>query len=303
MVMTNFRYPQDGPPLRLGETYYIELQSTDDAGIPIGEPETSTFRIPVATVTLRSPADGTVPSTIAPQFTWDARGRYFLVTIYDEQSDWSFISGAVEGTSWTYDGEDLQPGKTYAWNVAPANEMGDPVGDSSDTWYFSLAPENQVTLVSPVNQDVESLTPSFSWRAISVTSGTVEYNIVIQDQDGNTVHSATVASTTYQYPDDAPELSNAARYSWSVNAESNNVEIGIRSEPATFTTPFAEAGDTTATLEDLTQMVLLVLADYPQYDSFKNKVLVSISDESGPLTPSAFLELFETFKIVSVSAQ
>jgi len=304
IVMTSFKYPNDAPPLQLGTTYYIELQATDDSGIPIGEPSTISFTLPVSEVTLRSPADGSVVSSKTPRFAWDGTAPYYVVMVYDEQSDWNYISGPVEETSWTYDGEDLMPGKTYAWNVSPATEMGDPVGDSSDTWYFSIPPEGQVTLVSPVNEDVDSLFPTFVWNAVEPPGGqgTVQYNIIIEDENGGAIHSAAVTSTSYQYPQDAPALSNAARYYWSVNAELNNAEIGKRSERASFRTPLTEAGAAaTATMEDIGNMVLTVLADYPQFGDFENKVLVSISDETGPITPSAFMELFDTFKIVKVS--
>jgi len=131
----------------------------------------------------------------------------------------------------------------------------------------------------------------------------MEYTIIIEDENGSAIHTATVTSTTYQYPQDAPELGWATLYLWSVNAELNNAEIGRRSERASFTTPFAPAGTVEATMENIGQMIKLVLSDYPQYASFLEKVLISISDESGPVTPEAFMELFETYKIISVSSQ
>ena len=80
------------------------------------------------------------------------------------------------------------------------------------------------------------------------------------------------------------------------------MEVGARSEPASFTTPFTAPGEeVVATMEQISQMILMVLEDYPQLAEFQDKVLTSISDESGPLTPSGFLELFETYKIVKVS--
>ena len=51
------------------------------------------------------------------------------------------------------------------------------------------------------------------------------------------------------------------------------------------------------------QIVKVVLDRFPQYAEYQDKVLVSISDETGPLTPSSFLELFDTFKIVKVTEQ
>jgi len=301
LVMTNFTYPDDAPTLRLGVTYYLELQATDDGGIPIGRPETTSFMLPSAEIALSAPPDGSTASTSNPRFSWQSPARTFVVLIFDEASDWSYMSGPLTEKSWTYDGEDLQPGRTYAWNVSPANEAGEPMGESSETWYFTLASENQMILVSPVNQEVDSTTPTFTWKALPV-EGTVNYTILIEDSEGNAVHSATVTSTSYPYPADAPELAPGARYQWSVNGEQNNVEIGLRSEPASFTTPLA-AGAQEATMADVTSMILNVLTNYPQYASFQDKVIVSISDETGPLTPNSFLELFESYKLVEVNTR
>jgi len=304
VVMTNFRYPQDAQSLRLGETYYLELQATDDSGIPIGEPAVSTFIIPVDEVTLMGPADGSTPSSSSPSFSWQGTSPFYVVTITDPEGGWSYMSGTIEDTRWIYDGEDLIPGTTYSWNVSPASDDGEPVGDSSDSWTFTLAAAGQVTLVSPVNEEGDSLTPTFTWSAFeSSTQGSIDYTIVIEDDSGTALHSATVSATSYQYPVDAPELEYAKRYMWSVNAEQNSAEVGTRSEQASFTTPLAEAGTTAASMEEISDMVKVVLGSYPQFADFEEKILISISDETGPMTPSAFMELFETFKITSVTAE
>lgn len=305
LVMTSFTYPQDAPPLRMGVNYNLELQATDSSGIPIGDPATTTFTIPVSQVTLRSPADGTVSSTATPRFMWQGTSPYYVVMIYEEGSDWNYISHGITQTSWLYDGEDLRPGMTYGWNVSPANTGGDPVGESSPTWYFSLTAEGQVALVSPVDTDVENINPTFTWKAVSAPSGggTVEYNIIVTDGNISTIHSATVTSTSYQYPQDAPALDYTTRYLWSVNAEMNNTEIAKRSESASFTTPLAAPGTQVATTEDVSKMIVLILTKYPQYADFQEKILASISDNTGPLTPAGFIQLLDTFNIKSVSSR
>ncbi len=302
VVMTSFTYPDDAPVLRLGITYYLELQATDDGGIPIGAPATTTFVLPAAEISLSSPPDGTTVSTNTPRFSWQSSARTFAVLVFDEASDWSYLSGPVTEKSWTYDGEDLLPGRTYAWNVSPANEAGEPVGDSSETSYFTLASENQVILTSPVNEQVDSMTPTFTWQEIDA-QGTVNYTIMIEDENGSPLHSATVTAASYQYPSDAPALESGGRYMWSVNAEQNNVEIGLRSERASFTAPIVSDSQQDATMEDVTAMILNVLANYPEYSALQDKVIVSITGDSGPLTPNAFLELFDSYRLVEVRSR
>lgn len=305
IVMTQFSYPNDAPPLRLGVMYNLELQATDDSGIPIGEPVAATFTIPVSPVVLRAPADGSKPSTKSPRFEWDGNARFYVVMIYDEESDWTSVSGAVEGKSWEYDGEELQSGKTYAWNVAPANEMGDTVGASSDTWYFSLPGANQVVLTSPLNVQVDTIFPMFTWQALESPTGqgAVEYSITIEDRNGNAVQTARTTVPNYQYPQDAPMLRYGARYEWFITAFQENVAIGVPSERGSFTTPLSGEADMVSTMEELGDIVKVVLGEYPEFDPFKEKVLVSVSDENGPMTPSAFLELFDTYKIVRVTGK
>ena len=301
IFFTYFSYPNDAPPLRLGEVYYLEVQATDDSNIPLGEPVQMTFTLPTEEVILRSPRNESIPPSNTPTFSWRSNAPYHVIMIFDETSDWSYISVSIKGTTWTYDGEDLQPGKTYAWNVSPANEMGEPVGKSSATWRFTLAAEDQVTLVSPVDEAVDSIYPTFTWKEIG--EGQVNYTIFIEREDGTLVHSATVSSTSYKYPQDAPVLSYAFEYYWSVSAEQNGIEIGRRSGRSFFTTPFSETGAEVVTMDEINRMIQLVLSQYPELSEFKDKILKSISDESGPLTPAAFLELFETFKIIKVSAK
>ncbi|MBT4485657.1 MAG: hypothetical protein HOC71_18475 [Candidatus Latescibacteria bacterium] len=302
LVMTSFTYPSDAPPLRLGVSYYLELQAIDDSGIPIGEPATTTFVIPISEVTLRAPADGAASSTNTPRFSWQGSVNNYVVRVFREDTDWSYISGAIQGKNWSYDGEDLEAGASYAWNVSPANDAGEEIGESSETWYFSLAAENQVSVMSPVDEEVNSLTPIFTWNEITPSSGqgAIQYSIIIEDDNG-TIHSAMVPSTSYQYPSDATALNYATRYYWSVSAERNGAEIGTRSERASFTTLLTGEEEVVSDMEDLSEIMSLIISQFPDIEGFEDKILIEISDETGPITPSGLAELFETFQIINVS--
>ena len=303
IAMTSFTYPSDAPRLRLGTTYYIRLQTTDETGMPIGVPDEVSFTLPVTEVSLRTPADGVVLSTLTPRFSWQGTASHYIVMVFDAAGEWSYISRAIAGRTWVYDGDELTPGQSYSWNVTAANELGDPVGNSSNTRTFTLTSDDQVIVVSPANEEVSSLTPTFTWRAVEPPTGqgTVQYNISITDADGGEVHSATVTTTSYTYPSDATPLRGASRYAWSVNARQGNTELATSSEPAMFTTPLASGDSSAATMAEINQLIQSLLADYPALAEFSEKTLVSIIAPEGSLTPSAFIELFDTYSVVSVS--
>jgi len=46
-----------------------------------------------------------------------------------------------------------------------------------------------------------------------------------------------------------------------------------------------------------------VLADYTQFAPFKDMTMISISDQSGPISPSQFLGLLDKYRIKSVTAK
>jgi len=302
--LTSFTYPDDAPPLQLGIVYYFEVQTTDDRNIPLGLPDQISFTLPPATVELRSPPDGSVLPSKAPTFEWTGTGTFYKVTVFNEASDWTFQSGAIEATRWVYDGQQLNAGITYSWNVIPVNRFGDQIGDSSETWRFSLPPENQISLISPVNMNLDTIFPVFTWDAIPVPPGTqVNYNLVVMDASDNIVHSVVVTSTEYQYPQDATMLKYAARYTWFVSAEAGGAEIGIASTRAWIITPFVTVAGETVSMDEVSNALKVVMSDFPEFQAFEGKVLTSISDETGTITPEQLMDIVSKFKILKVSAK
>ena len=301
LVMTSFTYPDDAPALQRGTIYYFEVQTTDDSNIPLGEPDQISFELPPVEVALMSPDDGIVSPSLKPAFSWTGNSQYYVVTIYDETSDRTYSSSGVGDTRWIYDGEPLRQGASYIWNVTPTNQYGDPIGDTSETWSFTLPSQNQASLVSPVNENIDTILPTFVWNEIPPTpDGKVVYNLTIMDSEENIIHQATTSEVQYQYPSDAEFLRYASRYTWSIVAGIEGTSSTWESSSAWFTTPFVVVEGETVTMDDLNEALKVVMADFPEYAELADKILISITDESGSITPTQLMEIINTFKIIQV---
>jgi hypothetical protein len=117
------------------------------------------------------------------------------------------------------------------------------------------------------------------------------------------VHTAVATANQYQYPQDAEILKYSAKYTWFVSAVSNDREIGTASVTAWFITPFVNVEGQTVSMEDLQKAITIVLGNFPGFEEFKDKVLASLADESGPITPERLLEIFNSYKILKVSVE
>jgi hypothetical protein len=176
VVMTSFIYPDDAPPLLPGLPWFFEIQTTDDTGIPLGTPVQISFQIPAVEVSLASPPSDSQLPMMMPVFEWTGNSMFYIVTLSAETSDWTYSSGPVQGTRWVYDGALLVRGARYRWTVTPSNQFGDGIGAASELWTFTLPAEGQVTVVSPVNQTVDTIFPTFTWDKVSAPGGeTVSY--------------------------------------------------------------------------------------------------------------------------------
>jgi hypothetical protein len=298
-----FSYPPDAPQLKPGSLYYIRIQATDDRAIPIGSPTLGQFTIPLSRIGLLAPDDNVTVPTLTPTFKWQGAAGSYVVTVFQEGSRWSATSGKVDGASWTYDGEGLTRGTTYSWQVAPSDEHGDPAGAASETRKFTIPEENQITLVSPVNMVIDTVFPVFSWNGLPRSDSEVSYLIEITTESGAAVHSANVNAVTFTYPQNAPALTYGAKYLWTVRAQRGGSDIGQRSVAAWFVTPFVQTTGGEPTLAEVGAMLGKVLADFPQYAPFKDMIVQSIMGADGAVTPSAFLSLFEKYRITSVSVK
>ncbi|MFC1607108.1 hypothetical protein ACFL47_03970 [Candidatus Latescibacterota bacterium] len=304
MVTTNYTYPGSAPQLTFGTGYYIKIQATDDAGLPLGEPEIETFTLPTLEVNLSAPPDGEEVATITPTFRWQGDADHHMVTVFDTESEWTTDSGGLEGNSWVYDGEDFKPGVTYSWNVTPSNNQGDPLGEPSDSWTFMLPPPEQMTLMSPLNARIDTVFPIFSWNTYSQATGdNVVYRIIVSDENGSLIHSADVPSTSYTYPSDATGLLYGKKYTWSVGAMAGGSDVGLRSNDAWFITPFVETEGEDVTITEVESAIKMVLADYPQFQKYEEMILAGITGPDGSVSPTQLMDFIDKFTIVNVSAK
>lgn len=297
---TSFTYPGEAPALVHGTTYYLELQTTNQEFLPIGDPDMITFTLPPLEANVQSPADGTAIPGTTPVFTWSGNSTYYTVRVWSDISDWSYRSPAVRGTRWVYTGEPLARGGSYRWFVTPADQYGERIGTASRTAGFTVPGENQNTIISPVNEMIDTVFPVFTWDAAPDAPANTRYSLTLTDVDGNIIHTADVTGTSYAYPQDAEGLLYGAKYWWSVTSDMAGAE---ESSQAWFATPFVFPEGDVLSLEDMQRAIMIVLSDYPEYSRFEGKVLRQIMDETGPLTPNQLMEILDSFKIVSVETE
>jgi hypothetical protein len=131
----------------------------------------------------------------------------------------------------------------------------------------------------------------------------VSYIIEISTVDGTAVHSATVSAPSYEYPRTAPVLNYAVKYFWNVRAQRNGSDIGQRSAPAWFITPFVAASGGEPSLAEIEAALKQVLNDYPQFAEFRNLSLARIQEQGVILTPSQFMDLLGKYRIKSVNSK
>jgi hypothetical protein len=304
LMMTSYNYPSDAPALQRGRVYFFEVQTTDDSDIPLGEPEIISFEIPPVEVSLMSPDDGSASPSMAPTFTWTGNSEFYVVSIYDEASDRTHTSSEIADTRWIYEGEDLQQGSTYVWTVTPTNENGDAIGDASEAWSFTLPSQNEASLISPVNEAIETILPLFTWNEIPPSPNQrIVYDVSIMDNDDTVIHSATVSEAQYQYPQDGAQLEYSSRYTWMIVARIEGAAASWESSAAWFSTPFVVVAGEDVSMEKMTEALQVVMGDFSEFDEFADMVLSSISDETGPITAEELVELINSYKIVKVNVE
>ncbi|MFC1551263.1 hypothetical protein ACFL6P_01735 [Candidatus Latescibacterota bacterium] len=304
LMMTSYNYPSDAPALQRGTVYYFEVQTTDDSDIPLGEPEMISFEIPPVEVSLMSPDDGSDSPSRTPTFTWTGNSDFYVVSIYDEASDRTNTSSEIAETRWIYEGEELQQGATYVWTVTPTNENGDPIGDSSEAWSFTLPSQNEASLISPVNEAIETILPLFTWNEIPPSPNQrIVYTISIMDSDDTVIHEATVSEAQYQYPQDAAQLEYSSRFTWMIVAQIEGAAASWESSIAWFSTPFVVVAGEDVSMDSMNEALQVVMGDFSEFDEFADMVLSSISDETGPLTAEQLVEIINDYKIVQVNVE
>ena len=240
VVGTSVEYT-DTPELDWDTDFFWQITGLDGDGAQVGLVSTTgTFHTPVyVAVDLITPI-GEVSSS-RPQFSWseltNAAGYHLQVA-----SDNSFASilwdAQVSATSVTYGADEpLTFGEEYSWRVRGVDADGNEFGQWSAVGSFNLVTTGIVSLISPVNTDVYTLTPVFSWAALQ---GAAKYGVMVySDAELNNLIWSTmqVTGTSVTYPSQGvTPLQFGNTYWWqTVAMEANGNPLGDPSPPVTFT--------------------------------------------------------------------
>ena len=125
-------------------------------------------------------------STQSPTFSWQeakvAAGYAIQVSSNEDFSNaWSTTVGNT--TVQYFGSEQLEFSQEYYWRIMPLNQDEEEIGNWSEAGSFIITTANIVTLTSPVNTEVFSLTPIISIPyfivSILLISSTKEANLVL----------------------------------------------------------------------------------------------------------------------------
>ena len=179
--MTNLTYPDD-PPFQSGQTYYWRVITVDQDGKLIGEwSDRATFQIEQSPPLVLTEPSGEI-STSSPSFSWQevegASGYKIQVSSNEDFSDvWESTSGV---TSVQYGGDALELNVTYYWRAVVTDQNGSIGGLWSDVTSFQLSTALIVNLIAPMNEEIFSQTPQFSWETVE---GVGKYEITVSSSD------------------------------------------------------------------------------------------------------------------------
>ena len=240
----SFEYPGE-PALETGKTYYWQLSPLNNEGNPIGSwTSPRSFTLTAAfLVELELPENEAAITVSHPAFQWKAiegAAKYEIqVSGKDDFSELSWTSAEINENQAAYPESGsslLEFGGIYFWRVRVLGESG-PLGEFSSAFSFELSGSKKVTLEGPLGGESETQTPYFSW--LSVRSAKSYLLTLASDEGMGTLLYTTVAQDQFfQYPNDAPPLTNGTKYFWTVIAQDSNGEpIGDRSDVGSFTTP------------------------------------------------------------------
>ena len=139
-------------------------------------------------VTLQNPGDGSLVCDNTPTFEWDAVTNAVNYDIEISKDNFTSVAYSTNlGAVTTYSGFNLPYDGTgsYYWRVKATDNECD--GAWSSVWTFQQkGPDNTPILNYPTNNlTICDLTPEFKWT--KVTGGTVEYEIIVDEDAGFTM--------------------------------------------------------------------------------------------------------------------
>ena len=179
--MTHLTYPDD-PPFQSGQTYYWRATVVDQDGNSVGEwSDIGSFQIEQPPPMVLTEPIGEISNT-APSFSWQeaegASGYKIQVSSNEDFSEgWESTSGV---TSVQYGGDQLEFNVPYYWRAVVTDQNGNIGGLWSDIASFQLSTVFIVNLIAPMNEEIFSQTPQFSWEAVD---GAGKYKITVSSSD------------------------------------------------------------------------------------------------------------------------
>lgn len=234
--VTNFpvTYPGSAPSLEYGMVYYARVIALQDGRI---------HGIPGNLVLIQTP-NITKPIILdGPLFTWgatDPPSATYEVSVSLVQDMSNIVwSTTVSGTNIGQPDNVLDWGTTYYWQVQGIDGNGNPFGEHSEAGFFQTESIEPPTLNSPLGEQVATLTPTFSWNAVSQAS---QYSISVgtDDELASSVWGTNVTEVNVVYPQDAMNLSRGFSYFWQIiplDADGNSFGEEVKSPIASFQTP------------------------------------------------------------------
>ncbi len=148
-------------------------------------------------------------------------GAQLVVTFFPEAREYSFI-GPVRIAIGRDTAQVLQGNKgetrVLSANRANAAQKFEPMQRERMamlSFEMRSSPHLQIRLLGPVNAQVLSATPEFSW---TVLPGVSRYRFALMNGSGVMLHEATVDSTSYRLPQSAA-LHHGEKYNWKVEGK------------------------------------------------------------------------------------
>ena len=205
-------YPNDGPPLQYGKSYYVTAQGLDADNAHGIISSVVAFFIPNIT-----------PPILGQPFGWEASipsaDHYLLEVSLVEDFSAMVISKPVQGTSSPLNMDELDYSKSYYWRVQGQDSDGELFGNPSQISFFETEPIPTPEL--NLHSEEVSLTPEFTWTGIEMVIG---YQITVASDGGmeNIIWQENIGGTSAVYPESASQLEFAGTYYWQVSAMGEN---------------------------------------------------------------------------------
>jgi len=227
-------YPSSAPALEYGMVYYARIIALKDGNI---------HGIPGNLVLIQTPTISKPLIMDGSLFSWgatDPPSATYEVSVSPVQDMSNIVwSAMVSGTNTGQPENVFNWGTTYYWQVQGFDGDGNPFGDPSESGFFQTESIEPPTLSSPVGEQVSSLTPTFSWSAVSQVS---QYLISVgtDEELASPVWGTNIAEVSVTYPQDAMNLSRGVSYFWQIiplDADGNTFGEEVRSPVASFQTP------------------------------------------------------------------